>query len=383
MPDFLDPDGMVDCFPPWVIEDRGWYDYSGYYEAERTRNALRRVCRSWNEHLRRYPHRFVRITDVMHQIVPEKYLKTAKRISFDDHHGESCETCLERFEEFANDEIIYDDACRLILKRLKPLENAQILDLRITSCLSVEEYVSVETFPNLLRVHTEDVVLQTETIMGIIESFSSFRHMYTRLPWYLDGIFSLRSSTLTTLHLGICISSPTMFTSETLHLPALEHLYIEESYYDGPNGYDEPSWISLVRIIGRELRSLWLPLEPDCTLEEVPGEIWKLCPKLEDLFTFDSPPTIPPPVGHPIHTLGIPEFLVRHDRPLEGALPDWPGLRTVRIDSTWHFWTSYSHGSLTSSQMEWLNSRCICLEDSKGESLTNYLARTKLKEDRS
>jgi hypothetical protein len=67
---FFDPKNTADRFPPWVIERRGRSNESAYYEAERTRNILQRVCRSWGEYLQLYAHRFVRITDVLHGHVP-------------------------------------------------------------------------------------------------------------------------------------------------------------------------------------------------------------------------------------------------------------------------------------------------------------------------
>lgn len=52
-----------------------------YWEMERQRNALRRVCKSWDQFLRLFSHRFVRIQDVFHGQVPIASLCKAIRIS--------------------------------------------------------------------------------------------------------------------------------------------------------------------------------------------------------------------------------------------------------------------------------------------------------------
>ncbi|PVG04351.1 hypothetical protein CPB86DRAFT_660446, partial [Serendipita vermifera] len=60
VPNFLDPDA-VDRIPAWAIHQSKWNNQTEYWAAERTRNSLRRVCKSWDHYLHRYGHRFVRI----------------------------------------------------------------------------------------------------------------------------------------------------------------------------------------------------------------------------------------------------------------------------------------------------------------------------------
>ncbi|CAG7852878.1 SubName: Full=Uncharacterized protein {ECO:0000313/EMBL:CCA69310.1} [Serendipita indica DSM 11827] len=59
---------------------RGYYDMSGYWDSERTRNKLRRVCSSWNAYLQHFAHRFVALKDVVHNHVPIAALPLAYRI---------------------------------------------------------------------------------------------------------------------------------------------------------------------------------------------------------------------------------------------------------------------------------------------------------------
>lgn len=55
-------------------------DDSLYWETERARNALRRVCRSWDAFLNRFARRLVRLVDVEHGHVPISALRNAIRI---------------------------------------------------------------------------------------------------------------------------------------------------------------------------------------------------------------------------------------------------------------------------------------------------------------
>ncbi|PVF93214.1 hypothetical protein CPB86DRAFT_715915, partial [Serendipita vermifera] len=82
VPVFLDPYAAenhslaITWSPPldWNIE-------ASYWAAERTRNSLQRVCCSWDDYLRSFEHRYVRMSDVVHDLVPPTCLTNAIRIS--------------------------------------------------------------------------------------------------------------------------------------------------------------------------------------------------------------------------------------------------------------------------------------------------------------
>jgi hypothetical protein len=387
VPDFFDPDELVDRFPPWVIVNRPRSTFTSYYEAERTRNALQRVCRSWNEYLQRYAHRYVRILDVIHGYVPLHYLETAIRVSLedDDHHDLMCYDCKrgnilpesegpDGWDETSN----YANLRNHILEQIESLE-AIILDHGRYGDLLLPSDGLSEILPNLVCVHDTGASITEYKVINMINSIPALRYLYIPLDCFHDKLLSLKSSTLTTLHFSFTIPDPSciMFTNENLHLPALRHLYIEECQYGRPDYYDEPAWMSLVKIVGKELRTLFLPGEIGCRMRTVPEAIWKHCPKLEDLaLEFMEPPVEPPPMGHPIHTLSAHEPLDRLQTPLQDV-PDWPGLRTVRVDSTWDRWKA-RYGLLESSITEKLALRCISLEDKRGESYIEYLFRGEL-----
>ncbi|PVF93998.1 hypothetical protein CPB86DRAFT_714169, partial [Serendipita vermifera] len=81
VPVFFDAD-VVENISPWYIDDPTveWNNEKPYWTAERNRSSMRRVCRSWNDYLRQYDHRYVRMIDIAHGIVPAHHLKSAVRV---------------------------------------------------------------------------------------------------------------------------------------------------------------------------------------------------------------------------------------------------------------------------------------------------------------
>jgi hypothetical protein len=372
--DFLDPDEGLDRFPPWVVAKRGWSKESSYYEAERTRNALRRVCRSWNEYLQQYAHRFVRIKDVLHGNVPMQYLQTAKRISLGDygHHDEAfCIYC--KHKEFIPPpywyKFNYSSLCGYILQSQSPLR-VETLDYGVFASMVLAEANLSQIFPKLVRFQAMNVTMELGETIKMIESLPSLRHIYVELAfssYEIPKIKSLTSSTLTTLYLssyGQTYSPLTTLERATIYLPALRHLRFDHVQFDEDQ---EPDWLPLVKIVGKELLSLYLP--SNSRGSDVPAEIWRLCPKLEDLDgRFISPPSTPP-VGHPIHTLGVSKLMFDGKQRLEELLSDWPSLLTIRVDTDWHYWKD---GSTLpwSSVTEWLAFRGLSMRDMMGELMT-------------
>jgi hypothetical protein len=385
VPDFLDPDEGLDRFPPWVVAERGWSADSGYYEAERKRNTLRRVCKSWNEYLERYAHRFVRMSDVIHGIIPLECLRTAIKLSLRfNNHGEGlCKDCKpKQFVPEPDDHnkwyyrFNYASLHSHIL-RLERLPRVEILDYGGYGSSILPEVDLSQVFPNLLRFQAMDGTTKLDGVVKAIQSLPSLRHMYAQ-PDKDDRVDDktrqLRSSNLTTLYISSCWSKSLLnrLKGTTIPLPALRHLHFQIQSKDR----DSASWLALLRMVGKELKSLHLPrlfsLNPSST------EIWELCPNLEDLSgSFKLPPPTPP-VGHPIHTLGVDMTMLESQQKLENIPPDWPSLRTLRINMPWNFWLTpwrQSWDILT----QWLASRGLSMQDARGETLTEYLDRVRLR----
>jgi hypothetical protein len=372
-PDLFDPDYMVDQFPPWVITNHRWSIQERYEKVEFSLETLRRVCRSWDRYLRRYVHRYVRMPDIVHGEVPLHYLKSATRVSFGDHHNWCCGDCKPELFGLECTTVPFFELCQNIFQQESP-SRAQILDCGFCGYDIIEQVKLSRTFPNLVHIQGEDKYKSSTDIIKMIESLSSLRHIYTRLDWLGGGLLSLKSSTLTTLNLAFSAPNPslTLFTDENLHLPALRHLHVGAVYYTQRNIHDEPPWLPLVKIVGKELLTLRLPWQIKDSY--VGGELWRHCPKLGDLFPW-TPTCTPPPERHPIHTIGVSHTWITNLYPLK--IPDWPGLRTVRIDEPWRHWMTCGYGPLKTSQIEKLGSR-IGLQDCMGESYTEYLSSAEL-----
>jgi hypothetical protein len=381
-PEFLDPDDGADRFPPWLIKNRRFMGLESYRKAERTRIALQRVCKSWHEVLRPYTHRFVRMCDVAHGMVPVYYLQSAIRISFGDHGLSCCDDC--RPEQFLSGSpyqtqpgLSYIELCESIIDPRTSF-GAKIFDCESAMWLILRRVPLSVLFPNLESVYGLYGGISTSKVVEMIETLPLLCHLHIGLDWFDDRPLSLSSSTLTNLHLRFMITNPsfTVFTDLGMRLPALRHLHIEYSEYE-LDEYDEPAWVPLLKVVGKQLKTLFLQKEDFCTKEDVLKDIWTLCPKLEELSAIDEVfiayRTTPPPREHPIHTLGLNWHQISYQGTLE--LPDWPGLRTIRIHERWNNWLGRKCGPLTSAQLELLNLRQITLEDSVGESYTEYFTR--------
>jgi len=88
VPIFFDTDPLethgVEIIP------RYYYDHE-YWESERSRNSLRRVCRAWNDFLQPCDYRFVRLIDVVLGHAPPISLSQAIRVAL---HEVGCD-CLD------------------------------------------------------------------------------------------------------------------------------------------------------------------------------------------------------------------------------------------------------------------------------------------------
>ncbi|PVG04346.1 hypothetical protein CPB86DRAFT_869041 [Serendipita vermifera] len=362
--------------PPWVISSRGWSDSTTYDEAESTRNTLRSVCKTWDDCLCLYAHRFVRMRDVVHGIVPARYLKSALRISFDGHDGIYCDLCKPqkfRLDEGAafhqRSDKKYLELCSHILDKMKPLR-AEIIDLP-TRCSGIENLVSPTMFPRAVHIRAMWGNIPITEVVQLIESLPSLHHMYVPCIWVENKVSSLKSTTLTTLFLSFQTLSFTSFAKESIHLPALRHLHLDYACHRDSDDYNEPAWLPLLRVIGKELRTLYLPWDT-MFYGQIPGDLWNLCPKLEDLFHSQQLLDVPaPPEGHPLHTLGTSFYWLPSQDDIKEHIPSWPGLRTIRVDVSWEAWIRADFAQLARPQLDWLSSR-FSLEDRTGQSYVEY-----------
>jgi hypothetical protein len=366
VPAFLDPDA-VETIPPHFATylDIDWNNEKWYWVAERSRNALRRVCRSWDNHLRKYEHRFIHMVDVVHNFVPVKCLKSAVRVSLGNHNTSFCIQCLQSSYKSLLNFDNYGQVCWLLIGQVQPLR-ATILDCGKTRSDTLDIKVF---FPNLVafQISAPD---HYEGFEDIINSLPNFRHCFSTKHWRYDQDLQITSLSLTTLSFPFVCPFPNVnwFNKKNCHFPALRHLSFTNFHdlWSRSEEYWDSLW-ALLEVVGKGLRSLYIP--DGRGPRDLPEDIWRLCPKLELLYTKFSLKWAPPP-EHPLHTISLPTYYMvdRSGHFRQPKLPDWPGIRALRINITWDNYL-WMYGQAPKS---WNHLR---LEDAVGISIEDYTLR--------
>jgi hypothetical protein len=368
VPDFLDPD-VVDNIPLLTINyvAISWNNRKPYWAAERTRNCLRRVCKSWDAYLRQYEQRLVCMDDVVRGVVSPEHLRSAVRITFTgspsilDYHPRSDPVGKPKWKNSGR----YQEVCDLYFKTESL--HVQILDFDTcpSNMANLLSSIRASTFANLVILQAPYLV-ELEILAGVINSLPKLRHCCVLSHWKRrEKLPSLKSSTLTSLLFPFVFSMPALeyHLYQELHLPSLKHLSLT-TIYSYPSIPFQSSLRAFLKVVGRELRSLFLPEGFELF---IPEEIWGLCPKLELLHT-PVRVTVAPPPGHPIHTLSFPHDLFTDPHRIRSLLPDWPGIRAVRMDRTWQ----NLRGRSIPQRID-IDAR---MEDVTGESLADFRSRT-------
>jgi hypothetical protein len=81
VPVFFESDPIEACGWQEFIND--YKDEKVYWDAERSRRSLQRVCTSWRQYLQRFSHRYVRLIDVKDGHVPVSAISHAIRLRID------------------------------------------------------------------------------------------------------------------------------------------------------------------------------------------------------------------------------------------------------------------------------------------------------------
>jgi hypothetical protein len=372
IPDFLDLD-VVDSIPLLTINyvTISWNNEKPYWAAERTRNCLRRVCKSWNAYLHQYGQRLVCMEDVVHGVVSPEHLHSAIRISINGYPS-ICDKCTQsnraRMPNWKSCSS-YQEVCDIFFENMESL-GVQILAFDTSEPLITKLLPSIRpsAFPNLVILQAPYFV-EFEIIAGVINSIPTLRHCCVLPEWKRqEKLPALKSSTLTSLLFPFVFSVPTLecHLYQEFYLPRLRHLSLRNIYYYKPSIPFQRSLRAFLEVVGKELCSLFLPESVNL---DISGDAWRLCPKLELLHT-PVRLTVAPPPEHPIHTLSFPYQLFTDPHNIQDFLPDWPGILTVRMNITWK--------NLRGSEPQRLDIG-LRVEDITGESLANFLSRTATK----
>lgn len=295
-----------------------YYDPSPYYDAERTRNILRRVCSSWNHYLIKFSHRFIEFTDVIHGRIRPKSLSKAVRISMRICRCLSCASI--RLFDSNKAPIILEKA----LRDSKELWSLEILD---------GEWWK-EQWKWLSKLHNraprlKSVPRQTssdwDTIISLFPDVT-FLNTATHDHEILPTPSSINSEHLTT----ISIDLTNLQDCRNWTLPSLKYF----SFFAVEVTVED--YLTMADSIGRNLIVLY-----DCSWrssETLPDKIWQLCPRIERFqtsFTWSSEPTF----GTSLKSIRIRPDLIDEGTNLEDRVPvtalKKAGITSIGIDVTW------------------------------------------------
>jgi hypothetical protein len=319
--DFLDPDAFEGVISHHLIISRtsSTNNEQLYWCAEKRRNRLQLVSKSWDLYLRCFEHRFVRLLDIRHKTLEPETLEKAIRVSF-GKYGCQCDTCLnasQRFEVFG---------CETIDKAAKA--DIQIVDMKEEDH-QISDFIEPWRNFDTVRAFIAPNCGYCGSFAQLVSKLTSLRHFYGKgyRGTKENGTTSLSSQTLVTLSLHDRMGSN--YAEVTWNLPSLRHLRFKDDSNEELNEFVPKSLLPLLRAVGGQLLSLYLYNRSEAY--DLPTGIWELCPRV-GIFRTSMSVVTPPPYFHPIHTLVVYDVdqLKEFKEP-----PEWPNLRKVVVDRTW------------------------------------------------
>ncbi|CCA69310.1 hypothetical protein PIIN_03209 [Serendipita indica DSM 11827] len=266
---------------------RGYYDMSGYWDSERTRNKLRRVCSSWNAYLQHFAHRFVALKDVVHNHVPIAALPLAYRI-----HMTACKCFACINHGLQNTGHLASSVSRSDSK--EPVDRSwrvEILEIdhhwlredALLKILASKSHVRVYIRPLLIKVNKT-----------IEHQSSSELRLYSGLP----GTEICSVQNLSTLRLAL----DTSLVSTIPPMPNLKHLSV--IFTDRENSRGRDLLINWLQQIGHQLLTLFWATGERVNYK-LPIPIWSLCPSITSLQLPSDTLWSSPPPTHPITYLRL------------------------------------------------------------------------------
>ncbi|KAG9021047.1 hypothetical protein FS842_006837, partial [Serendipita sp. 407] len=357
---FTDPDTVADNYYRQKWPPSHSNEESEYWAIEQTKTELRTVCSSWNSLLQgeRYSHRFVSMLDVHYGYVPADALKRAERVSFRPAARGTPREGIASSEGWVS-------RCMEIIEAVGPIP------MRIATEIPS---VALQDFCDTLSSHAPSLVTVTVPrgtssafiFPATFESLPNLRHLHSAPsvlqlnapPGATVEVANLVALTIGCGHESLRVnhqrwSFPVL---ETLRLWSMDHPE-EEARMEG--------LVTTLRALGKNVRTLELPTSE---MEDMPAEVWSLCPKVERLFTSHQVRSIPPP-NHPIHTIGIPFVREHHIGYDEWTtyphIPEFPGLRTVVINNP-RAWDMIDEANYLFGYIRDCHSRGVRLEDANG-----------------
>ncbi|CAG7846293.1 SubName: Full=Related to myotubularin related protein 1 {ECO:0000313/EMBL:CCA68449.1} [Serendipita indica DSM 11827] len=361
-----------------------YYSEVAYWHSERTRNAMRRVCKSWNIALDTFRHRYIRLSDVAHGRVPLEALPLAIRIFLEPYSFCQCkEVCYPERRVFGEARwmSIKTRMARMLVGATTASHAPWKLEI-LEGQLQIPDF-ALERLANVcprLRTLTQRSCAELDKYQQLVP------HTQMLL---MDGDWAegcaitggLKLPNLTTLLLRGEMQN---FCPEEWSIPSLLHLHLDIfGLVLGPGATD-----LLSRILGcwgLHLRTLTISCESDLRM---PNSFWSLVPRVREVqlpFIW----TLDPPVGHPLRVVRLSESLMAFAEdfseieprlPLQGAIEDdrKSSIRRIALHESWHNallfhpqldWDIYTRLERYCSERRWR------FTDRFGSTLSDYILR--------
>ncbi|KIM23369.1 hypothetical protein M408DRAFT_27932 [Serendipita vermifera MAFF 305830] len=362
--DFLDPDAFEGVVMQHLITDTNSSknDETAYWYAERTRNTLQLVSKTWNTYLCQFEHRFVRMLDIWHEKLDPTMLRKAVRISFSRYHCRCSSFCYVGL--LPNPPATFREFCWKTLDAVNGIE-MEIADMvqeehRIADLVTcIGRFQNVKTFIGPSCTYSGRFSL-------LIDRLPKVRHFYGKGFWGTrehSKPSSVASDTIVTL--SFHSRKGGNYHSVAWNLPFLRYLRFKDDSDEPLADFIANAVMPLMKAVGSHLRALYLYHRVEELRQDIPKELWDLCPQLETLRTGMSL-TFPPPFFHPIHTL----IVCNEDQMTQiDKIPEWPNLKKMVIDLPWR-WVGEG------GRIESLESReTVRVEDRDGFTVHEYKSR--------
>ncbi|CCA69314.1 hypothetical protein PIIN_03213 [Serendipita indica DSM 11827] len=271
-------------------------DEATYWASERTRNALRGVCSSWNRFLATYCHRYIRISDIFHDTVPPASLPNATRIRIDECYCLHCNTfindhvgLISRFEHYVNSAHTGTGATTW---------RVEIVDAEMNDYLDV---IALEPsrISNLRalwhwRGDLPDNIFSAGPPLSIMGTCADDLAKMKRLD--ISKIKSIHIHDINQTNLGV------------VHFPNLTHACLEVDLTSQTSRNRVNQVFDWLEVHGKRLETFyWIDYLSEITNSEV-DKIWSLCPHMRRLHLPLNAKWTSPPSSHTLQLLRVLSF---------------------------------------------------------------------------
>ncbi|CAG7851368.1 SubName: Full=Uncharacterized protein {ECO:0000313/EMBL:CCA71277.1} [Serendipita indica DSM 11827] len=251
---------------------RRYRDETPYWESERVRNILRRVCSSWNIFLKQYDQRYVQLGHVLLGNAPPEALSKALRITA---RACMCKLCIKAGGSYSyvqNEPLWWRKiaaADLAVQMNGQTSWRVQILDIMNRSFV---EPIVRKPF----RLANVEVVLNYEAHLLNGDHFGVMRPLFVESVWngISESVANASLRHMTSLHL----STPDMSLFKTVSFPNLRHA----SFWTGPllTGPECDSMVEWIKLTGHKLVTFFWMGEV-AENDRLMRTILRLCPRLE------------------------------------------------------------------------------------------------------